>query len=277
MKNDINILKRLLLLLLTSMFWSITYSQCNIDFQDINLNVDWRSGVGYDPSSVTTHQHREDINIINNGTSSCSSGYFITISNGSNNDPAYIRRAFFDANVLDYQIYSQNIPSTTAIVKQIPDLSNQSNVLLESSLNIGQSKTSRYWISIPALQNISDGVYTDSFTIKLYRGSWTNTPAPSDLMVTSVIQLFINVQNSTLGIENNIITLQNIYPNPVKNTLFIKGIVNQENYTIYSLLGEKILKGTLNRDNSSVNVSKLTKGVYFLKLENSKSIKILKK
>jgi len=63
-----------------------------------------------------------------------------------------------------------------------------------------------------------------------------------------------------------------IYPNPVKNYLFID-LENSSNisYSIFNVLGEKVLDKTYNslQNIFQINVSNLEKGIYFIQLNNS--------
>ncbi len=65
-----------------------------------------------------------------------------------------------------------------------------------------------------------------------------------------------------------------LFPNPVKNEINFKGIPKISEYEIYNIDGRLITKGSY-RPNNSVNVSKLEKGVYFIKV-NGKNVKFLK-
>jgi len=76
-------------------------------------------------------------------------------------------------------------------------------------------------------------------------------------------------QKITLGIENNTLENLKIYPNPVSNELFIESTnAFNDRFSVYNLLGKELLKGSVNND-SSINVTTLKKGMYFLKLANS--------
>ena len=63
-------------------------------------------------------------------------------------------------------------------------------------------------------------------------------------------------------IENNI----SIYPNPVDNTLFINGIENINEISIYNVLGVKVYDAqlTINNEQLTVDVSDLNSGIYFM-------------
>lgn len=66
-----------------------------------------------------------------------------------------------------------------------------------------------------------------------------------------------------------------IYPNPVNNELYITNGDENSNYQIINLLGEEMKKGQVLSTNP-INVSELASGIYFIKIENSESIKFIK-
>jgi len=67
-----------------------------------------------------------------------------------------------------------------------------------------------------------------------------------------------------------------IYPNPVSNTLFISSENTLiENITVYSVLGEKVMELTAKGINS-IDVSRLSEGLYFLKITTSEGKSIQK-
>lgn len=67
-----------------------------------------------------------------------------------------------------------------------------------------------------------------------------------------------------------------IYPNPSKEFIAFSGLSNTENYSIYSVLGTKISKGSVS-NNEKIDTQNLTNGAYILKLDNGNSFKFLKK
>ena len=67
-------------------------------------------------------------------------------------------------------------------------------------------------------------------------------------------------------------TALSIYPNPVKNTLIVKG-QNIKNVEIIDINGRTVQ--TIN-NTSSINVEKLNKGIYFVKVKTATNTKVLK-
>lgn len=60
-----------------------------------------------------------------------------------------------------------------------------------------------------------------------------------------------------------------LYPNPTNNELRVTGYELQaKSYGIFNITGQMVMQGKLQRETTTVNVSALTNGVYFLKLSN---------
>ena len=60
-----------------------------------------------------------------------------------------------------------------------------------------------------------------------------------------------------------------IFPNPVSDNIIIqhKNDINT-NYEILNLLGIKVLSGEFSGENTTINISQLPQGMYFLKIGN---------
>lgn len=83
------------------------------------------------------------------------------------------------------------------------------------------------------------------------------------------------LSTSQFSVENNF----TYYPNPVENTLSLKGVKNIQNVAVYNMLGQEVLHITPNAVASEVDMSSLQTGTYFVKVtvENAtKTIKIIK-
>jgi len=70
-----------------------------------------------------------------------------------------------------------------------------------------------------------------------------------------------------------------VYPNPVESTLFIKNADKNASVEIYNMAGQKVISSSA-VSTSGLDVSKLTKGAYVVKVKtgtSTESIKIIKK
>ncbi len=97
--------------------------------------------------------------------------------------------------------------------------------------------------------NHSGGYYTtgqQAITFTTESCSFTNTK---------------HTQSESLTSLNNV----KIYPNPVKDILYLEASSNAPNYEIYTIHGVKVLEGT----ESSIDVSNLKQGVYMIKVNES--------
>ncbi len=86
--------------------------------------------------------------------------------------------------------------------------------------------------------------------------------------------------DATLSIDEfDIKNSISIYPNPANNIITIDRKVNTpEEIEIYSVLGTKVMSKTLHKISTTVNISDLSRGVYFISFKNeSKSFKFIKK
>lgn len=79
-------------------------------------------------------------------------------------------------------------------------------------------------------------------------------------------------KNSTVSQDNTLSTADlksdefSIYPNPVKDELFVLGLKKETNYDIFTADGRLVKKG---KTDKKIGVSLLQKGVYFIKILNS--------
>jgi hypothetical protein len=69
-----------------------------------------------------------------------------------------------------------------------------------------------------------------------------------------------------------------LYPNPVLSVLNVKvnyNLINQP-YSIVDGLGRVVLKGSLNKVDTTINVEQLSNGLYYLKVSDSNASKFIK-
>jgi plastocyanin len=78
----------------------------------------------------------------------------------------------------------------------------------------------------------------------------------------------ITVQLGTAIDENFDLNKLSFYPNPAKNELYFSNFNSINQVNIYSLTGEKIIAAGLEKE--KFDVSSLSKGIYFVKIETDK-------
>jgi len=76
---------------------------------------------------------------------------------------------------------------------------------------------------------------------------------------------------STSSIENTANNNINIYPNPAKNVVNIKGVLNA-NISVNDITGKTVYSKNNCSENEKVNVSNLNSGIYFIRIEGNKHI-----
>lgn len=63
-----------------------------------------------------------------------------------------------------------------------------------------------------------------------------------------------------------------LYPNPTYNTIYIQSNLNSDfEINVFDVVGKKILHKTGNQNIESLDVSHLSKGVYFVRIRDMKS------
>jgi hypothetical protein len=68
-----------------------------------------------------------------------------------------------------------------------------------------------------------------------------------------------------------------LYPNPVHNELIVSEIaVPNSKVSVYNAVGQKLMEKTANRNQAKFNVTKLRKGIYFVRFSDGSSEKFIK-
>lgn len=90
-----------------------------------------------------------------------------------------------------------------------------------------------------------------------------------DVIENPTINTTLSVtEGSFLGIEDEALAELTIYPNPVKDQLFINTpiVITDKIATVFNVNGQRVLNRKLS--SNSLNVSELSAGIYFLRLES---------
>lgn len=66
-----------------------------------------------------------------------------------------------------------------------------------------------------------------------------------------------------------------LYPNPAISFIQVSGLTKIEEFKIYNLLGEEVLKGKI-LNNKNINIQALSNGIYILKIDNGSMQKFIK-
>lgn len=92
------------------------------------------------------------------------------------------------------------------------------------------------------------------------------------------LNTIVGLQVYTISVENyNLLKSQiKIYPNPSSLYIELSGLLKEEEYHIYNILGNEVSNGIVS-NLGKVNIQKLNVGMYFIKLENGFTQKFIKK
>ncbi len=91
--------------------------------------------------------------------------------------------------------------------------------------------------------------------------------------------LYFDAKTVFVGVEENSFEGFKFYPNPTQNVLNLSANNTIESVSLFSLLGQKVMDISVNKDRSSINVESLTQGVYLMKVMidgKSSTYKIIK-
>ena len=128
------------------------------------------------------------------------------------------------------------------------------------------------WATVVTETNNSISTYSKSFSevktnkVRLYIN------ATSDNTVR-LYELEVYGRIATLGTNDFSLSKFNIYPNPTSNILNISGDNTIEFLQIFDVSGKQLIS---KKDSNSVDVSTLSKGTYFMKLNNKETLKFIK-
>lgn len=151
------------------------------------------------------------------------------------------------------------------------DVTNNLNQIATSSNN-----PQTYIKSILDLSSYNSSTFTLAFKYESDNSVFTTSNRNGTFYISDVKYF---VSDTTLSIsenlfENNII----IYPNPVSDTLHINNLMNStfeiNDVQIFDNLGRLVLKQSVNND---IDITNLSKGIYFLKIKNIEGSSFIKK
>ena len=252
-------------------------------------------------SSVSISGTSGDINLLNNfdvNSQIVSSSYDpndkmeahggkILISNFSQND------------YLNYTIRFQNTGNSNAVYVRLEDLLDsrydfQSIRMIDASHNYTLERVNNHLVwrfeniqLKPAVQNeeLSKGFVT--FKIKLNPGFAVGNiiPNTANIYFDSNPAITTNTFNTEFValLANASFNLDNIlvYPNPTNDFIHVKMNNSNEkfeNIVLYNVLGESVKKvTTIDSNQTTIDVSDLTKGVYLLEITSENKLKLTKK
>jgi hypothetical protein len=223
-----------------------------------------------------------------------------TISSGSANykwvlgeaDTSSITSKTF-TQIGNYKIYllsltNQNCADTFSkdiVVKASPTIGNITGNIIPNSIStpftysvLSQANINYNWFATNG--TIQSGQGTNVVSIlwtSLGDGNLTAKITNSNGCIDStILQINISVGINNLCLDNDL----NVYPNPTKSSITITNKTNLvgKKYIITNLVGQTLISGKLNIDETIINLETLQSGLYLLSIDgmNKQSIKVMK-
>lgn len=110
-------------------------------------------------------------------------------------------------------------------------------------------------------------------------GNYTIQWRTSTISGQSVQEFSSNINTSGTLATDEIKIRQNefsVYPNPAIDFIQVSGVKKLQKYSIYNSVGGQMAEGNIS-ENGKINIHHFVSGVYFLKLENGKSVQFIRK
>ncbi|HKK61034.1 MAG TPA: T9SS type A sorting domain-containing protein [Bacteroidales bacterium] len=112
---------------------------------------------------------------------------------------------------------------------------------------------------------ITSGTYS-TYNVK-FRGASVGN------FVIDDFQIGLTVEETAVGMDDVVVNAFSLYPNPSENTLNIRTENFVEKYSIYNACGSKVMEGS----GSTIDVSPLESGMYFIRMNDSSTSKFIKR
>lgn len=161
-----------------------------------------------------------------------------------------------------FNFWVQQNNCTVSLVENLPDIDNSDGSTVTAEKHTSGNNNNEVW-----LYTVNNGGHD-------WPGSWGNMDIDSSTEIWKFFQTYIN--NNVLSMLSNDFVKNIIYPNPATNYLNVKlNNLKDVNYKLFSLNGVMLLSGKVSSRVKKINISSLSNGLYFLKL-NDKIFPVLK-
>ncbi len=117
-------------------------------------------------------------------------------------------------------------------------------------------------VTLSASGYVFDGVSRTTCSLHVPNGSLDAYKA------AAVWKEFLNISENFTAAADNRLPEFSVWPNPVANELYIRGLAGPSLLTVYDLNGKNVMQ-TQTDDNAPVSVAHLKSGVYLLRIQNS--------
>jgi len=167
------------------------------------------------------------------------------------------------SNVLDFWAGFNNCDATPTI-DSVPDINTNDGSTVEKFTYPNGDNCAEV-----IHYKITNGAHTWAGSIIPFSGTNYDIDASVEIWnFVSQYDLNGKIDCGTTGIEEPTASNLTVYPNPARSQINIEGLNQESEFELISVLGERVLSGKVNNAANQISVSNLTKGVYFLKIEN---------
>ena len=168
-----------------------------------------------------------------------------------------------------------NTVTFTINVNQSPSISASATPSImcsgESSTLTANGATNYTWTPSTSLSNNNTNtVVANPNTTTIYTVTGSNGTCASSNSITLTVNTCTGLQNINAGSGIS------IYPNPSKGVFNISSSSTFMNVTIINALGQIVLEESLKSNLSTIDLSKMSKGIYYLKASTNEGTKLFK-
>lgn len=153
---------------------------------------------------------------------------------------------------------------------------NRSDFAYDNNLNqlsqTYQGWTNNAWVNTTIYSYTNNASGNPTLTIAQNWIAATSTWSNS----TKTTSTYLNIPVATGVQQHAFEAIINIYPQPATDLLYVDVNESTGSYIISDLNGKHVLSASLTKENNAINISGLSQGMYFLKPQNGKAIKIIK-
>jgi hypothetical protein len=132
------------------------------------------------------------------------------------------------------------------------------------------------WTDAGAISNGGETVTASGTVDTSVAGTYSITYTATDAAGNTGTATRTVTVEATLGIDDAELSQFTYFPNPVNNVLIIKAQASIENITVYNMLGQAVVRSTPNTNDSTVDLSALQTGAYFVQVSINNTLKTVR-
>lgn len=185
-----------------------------------------------------------------------------------------VRQAAIDMNYscADIKVFTDKFTQTGYTMPAIPLMINCPGTQTVSADGAGNYTVPSFSSLANAINSNCNAVVTQSPAVGTIVGVGTHVVTMTATSGTSVNCTFNLVVQPNLGVDTMIKNSFVIYPNPASTSITIKGDFSEnQEIEVYNMLGQKVMDRALIANETTLDISKLSNGVYTIYFAKTKS------